>query len=107
MSETSPALACDIAALNPAERERHRLLLTRLRGALGHRAELPDGYKFRVNADAIALVELAEWMAFEHRCCPFFTLRIETAPEPEGLSVSLHGPAGIKPFIDAAFGPGL
>ena len=104
MQESTSSFACDLAALTPAERERLRLLMRRFRESVVSRAEQSDGYRFALRAGSLSILELAEWLIIEHQCCPFFTLRMEAAPD--GLSVSILGPTGVKPFIQAELGLG-
>ena len=50
---------------------------------------------------------LAEFVANERRCCPFFTFTIRAEPAPALLMLRLTGPAGVKPFILAELGGAL
>lgn len=94
--------ACNMNALTRTERaahtERSRLLL----GRVEKRRELPGGYAFRLPAGT--LVDAAEWVSLERRCCPFFAFAIECAGERGPVWLSVTGGAGIKPFIRAEFG---
>jgi hypothetical protein len=64
--------------------------------------ELDDGFAFRVGADA--LLEAAEWVKYEHQCCPFFTLTLEQARDDDGpLWLKVTGRSGVKSFIRREF----
>jgi hypothetical protein len=92
---------CDMTAMTREERERYEILRARLEGAVVSVAELADGYGFRLRDGAIGPEELVEWIAFEQKCCPFFTL---TASEQAGsLILLITGAAGVKDFIRAEF----
>ena len=74
------ALSCRIDALSASQRSRHQLLGEKLASAVVGRTELPNGYVFaldlsRLPADAagqaFCVVEVAEWVDLEARCCPF------------------------------------
>jgi hypothetical protein len=92
---------CDMTAMTREERERYEILRARLEASVVSVAELADGYGFRLRDGAIAPEELVEWIAFEQKCCPFFTL---TASEQSGSVILLiTGVAGVKDFIRAEF----
>lgn len=97
------ALACNLKALTPVERTRHQELGNRLwRSALLDRRELADGYSFRIDPSKAPLVELAEWVGYEHKCCPFLRFRIELS-EDASVWLTLSGRAGVKQFIESEF----
>jgi hypothetical protein len=63
-------MACNLAALSPAERTRHRALLQVVRGAVASSAETTDGYRLRLDEKKLSLAEAGEWIALERRRCP-------------------------------------
>ena len=92
---------CDMNAMTREERRRYEILRSKLEAAVILVAELPDGYGLRLRDGAIGPEELVEWVAFEQKCCPFFTL---TASEQGGALVLLiTGRTGVKDFIRAEF----
>jgi hypothetical protein len=96
-------IACNLKALNPAERARHAALSEKLRAAAVARQELPDGLSFRLNPSAMNLVELAGWVDAERRCCPFLDFQIALERESGGLQLSLTGRQGVKEFLLSDF----
>ena len=86
------------------ERARYLMLSRKLMGAGEERRELHDGYAFRLAAEKISLPEVAEWMTFERRCCPFFNLQIEAEPNAGPIWLRMTGADGIKEFIRAEIG---
>ncbi len=96
-------IACDLAAIAPESRPRHRVLLRRLREAMCERGELPDGYAFRLNGALVSLVEVAEWAALERACCPFLTFEIEAPAGETDWWIRLRGAAGVKEFLECEF----
>lgn len=48
---------CDMAALTPEQRERHRILALQLRPAVLEFKELPDGYAARLPAAEFSIVK--------------------------------------------------
>jgi hypothetical protein len=92
---------CDMTAMTREERGRYEILRAKLEAGVISVAELADGYGLRLRDRAIAPEELVEWIAFEQKCCPFFTL---TASEQAGsLMLLITGRAGVKDFIRAEF----
>jgi hypothetical protein len=59
--------------------------------------------RYESTSKGIALAQLAEWISFERKCCPFFKFEIELEPESGPVWLSLTGRAGVKEFILAAF----
>jgi hypothetical protein len=96
---------CNTKALTKAERERYNQLTDKLRRARIETEELPNGYAFRLEAETVPLVELAEWIAAERKCCPFFGFEMEVESNRGPVWLKLTGKDGIKPFIRAEFGP--
>jgi hypothetical protein len=93
---------CDMTAMTREQRGRYEILRAKLEAAVISVAELADGYGLRLRDGAIGPEELMEWIAFEQKCCPFFTL---TASEQAGsLMLLITGGAGVKDFIRAEFG---
>ena len=95
---------CDMTALDPSKRARHRALAMELRPAVVAFEELPDGYAARFERAPERYLLLAEFMTLEALCCPFFTLALEAACDGGPLRLRITGPDGVKPFIRAEFG---
>jgi hypothetical protein len=94
--------ACNLRGLTEAERVRHHELSKKLLGAVTEKRELDDGYAFKLSGDA--LLEGAEWVKYEHKCCPFFTLTLEQARDDDGpLWLKVTGREGVKAFIRREF----
>jgi hypothetical protein len=91
-----------MTAMTREERGRYEILRGKLEAAVISVAELADGYALRLRDGDIAPEELVEWIGFEQKCCPFFTL---TASEQGGsLILLITGAPGVKEFIRAEFG---
>ena len=69
-------VACDMSALTADQQERQRALLALLRADANEVRELEDGYAFRHSTDREVLLALAEFVANERLCCPFFGFAI-------------------------------
>src|SRR5438128_2097644 len=89
--------ACNMKALTKSERARHQKLSKTLLAAVQERAELPNGYGFRLPSSM--LISSAEWISFERKCCPFFGFEIEQVKNNGPLWLRITGSEGIKPFI--------
>jgi hypothetical protein len=104
LSQTVSPFACDRAALNAAERKRHfDELGPQLRTLVKGVHELKDGYEFEYPADPATYMLVAEWVAGEHRCCPFFDIDLRWEREGGAFWLRLTGREGVKQFIQADF----
>lgn len=102
LSEEIP-LACDLSVLSPDERERHGQVTAQIQARCRRVVELDDGYALELPADSLALA--AEFIAREHRCCPFFRLVIDVEPgQHDAMWLQLRGSASIKDFVRQEFG---
>ena len=62
--------------------------------------ELPDGYSFQLDPTRVSLLETAEWVGRERKCCPFFDFQVALDGPGEGrLTLTLTGRPGVKEFI--------
>jgi hypothetical protein len=94
---------CNINALKPAERERHKQLTDKLIAARKEIVETEKGYEFQYSPSNVSIGELADWVAAEGKCCPFFDFHIDLEREGNLLCLRLTGEEGIKPFIRSEF----
>jgi hypothetical protein len=97
---------CDMQALNPEERVRHKQLTEKLIAMREEVVESEQGYEFQFRPARVTLEELAEWAAAEGKCCPFFEFGIEVEREGTLLCLRLTGEEGVKSFIRMEFGVG-
>jgi len=103
VATTQSKFYCNIKALNPAERARHRQLSEKLNTQRKEIVETEKGYEFQYSPADITLSELAEWVGAESKCCPFFDFHIDVEREGKLLCLRLTGEEGIKAFIRAEF----
>ena len=101
---TGPPPACDLKAFGAGERQRYASLTGQLRSAVIEERELDDGYAFRISTEVFPPATIAEWIALERRCCPFFAfdLRFEADQGPVWLHIT--GPSGAKDIIREELG---
>ena len=100
---TQSKFYCNIRALSPVERARHTQLTDKLMALRRETVESEKGYEFQYSPKEVSLSELAEWVAAEGKCCPFFDFHIDLEREGALLCLRLTGAEGIKPFIRAEF----
>jgi hypothetical protein len=94
---------CNMQALNAEERARHSTLTEKLMASRANAAETEAGYEFQFDAAEVSLSELADFVAAESRCCPFFDFRIAVEREGQLLKLGLTGEEGAKAFIRMEF----
>ena len=94
---------CNVKAFNARERETYKALTEKMNTARLEVAESEHGYTFNLDPSKISITEVANWVASESKCCPFFKFQIELASEGKHLSLRLTGNDGVKPFIRSEF----
>lgn len=100
-AEAGERFACNMKALGPAERARYQELTKTLLAALQEKRELSNGYGLRLPTGS--LLNAAEWVSLERKCCPFFTFAIEQARDEGPVWLRITGSEGVKTFIRAEF----
>jgi hypothetical protein len=101
MKETP--LYCNLQAMSKVENERYDQLRERLEHAIEEAKELETGYAFRLQSTGILLAELAEWVGYERKCCPFFDFELEVTREDGPVWLRLRGREGVKAFLRMEF----
>jgi hypothetical protein len=94
---------CNMGALNPAERARHKALTDKLLKMRRRTVELANAYEFEFRTAEVTVGELADWVASESKCCPFFDFQINLQNGGAVLTLRLAGAEGINAFIHAEF----
>ena len=100
---TQSKFYCNIKALSPVERARHKQLTDKLMALRTETVESEKGYEFQYSPKEVSLAELAEWVVAEGKCCPFFDFHIDLEREGGLLCLRLTGAEGIKTFIRSEF----
>jgi hypothetical protein len=95
---------CNIKALTPAEKARHKELGDKMMKARNATIETPNGYEFQYSPKDVSLAELAEWAVAESKCCPFFDFHIDLEREGTLVCLRLTGSEGVKAFLRAEIG---
>ena len=61
--------------------------------------DLPDGFEFQFPSDMKTYQLLAEWVAGERVCCPFFDIELRSDREGGPVWLRLTGREGVKQFM--------
>ena len=105
LAQFKPAapLACDLKAFQLEERKHWRQLLDQLSAAVLEVRELSNGYALHINTRRMSVVEVAEWVDLERKCCPFFNFQLDLHGDDGTLWLGLAGREGVKEFIMVDF----
>jgi hypothetical protein len=101
---SSLPIACDLSAMDAAQRERHQAVIESCWQKIQETVELTDGYAFRFEPDDALFLALAEFITLERRCCPFLGFALALDPVGGPMWLRLTGREGAREFIGAAFG---
>jgi hypothetical protein len=94
---------CNIQALAPTERARHKHLTEKLVSSRTDIVEMATGYEFQFNPSVVSIAELADWVVAESKCCPFFDFHIDLEREGTLVCLRLTGDQDVKHFIQSEF----
>lgn len=94
---------CNLSALDGDQRKHHRELTQKLRESVKEIRELTDGYAFRFTTETNRITLLAEWVALERLCCPFFAFQLEVGSDASPLWLRITGREGVKAFMQVEF----
>ena len=103
---TELPLACDLSALTDEQWKRHRELYRRLRADVEEVRELEDGYAFRHSAGGEMLLAIAQFVANERFCCPFFEFEIAVGRGGGPVWLRITGEGQAKRVLEAEMGVG-
>jgi hypothetical protein len=101
LAAASRAIACDMTALTRDERQRYDLLRSRVLAAVDEVIATDRSFQLRL-ASTVPAQDIAEWMALEHRCCPFLDIAIAIRSD-DTRWVELGGSDRIKKFLREEF----
>jgi hypothetical protein len=94
---------CNVKALSPEERAHHKEVTDKLIAGRREIVETPRGYEFQFSPATVSVLELAEWVTTEEKCCPFFYFHIDLEKEGTLVCLGLTGEEGIKASIRTEF----
>ena len=99
-------LACRWSALSAVQQERQRALYRQLRADVEEVVEFEDGYAFRHSPDRVVLLAVAEFVANERLCCPFFEFGITVERDGGPVWLRMRGEGEAKRLLEAEKGIG-
>jgi hypothetical protein len=99
-------IACNWVALTAEQQERQRGLYRQLRADVEEVRELADGYAFRHSSDRAVLLAIAEFVANERLCCPFFEFGIAVERDGGPVWFRITGQGEAKRVLEAEMGVG-
>ena len=99
-------LACRWSVLSAVQQERQRVLYRQLRANVQEVVELEDGYAFRHSSDRAVLLAVAEFVANERLCCPFFEFGITVERDGGPVGLRMRGEGEAKRLLEAETGLG-
>lgn len=97
-------LACNDAALNPAQLKRLVAVLKEFRTAKEETRELPDGYAVRLPGSAAMVQDIADYMAVVRLCSPYFETTLQVECEGGPVWLKLTGRDGVKELAKTELG---
>ncbi|WP_394822242.1 hypothetical protein [Pendulispora albinea] len=92
-------MACDPAVFSPAERAEHAARSRAVFHAIHRLIENSDGYTFVFPTAPALREQITDWVAFERRCCPFFTFELAGF---DGHPAPTEGAVRTAPFLRIA-----
>jgi len=98
-------IACNPAALTAEQREQ-RALIRLLRADAREVSKLEDGYAFRHSPDRTVLLALAEFVANERLCCPFFEFGLTFERDDGPVWLRITGDGEAKRVLESEMGVG-
>jgi hypothetical protein len=102
--EREMVFACNLTALDDAQRTRRALLEQWLQVGAADVREFPDGYAVHLDRAARVAEHLEEFVSLESRCCPFLDLRVRPGSADGGPVLEIRGGEGVKAFVVTQFG---
>lgn len=104
MSEDQVVLACDLSAMDAAQRARHDAAWAQMQQGLLETIEVESGFMMRFAASETMLTAIATFIAGERLCCPFFDFGVSVPHGSGDVWLSLTGHEGVKDFLRAELG---
>jgi hypothetical protein len=97
-------IACQLGVFSAEERQRYHALRRRIEAAVIRIVEVENGYVFHLPDDDAMPATVAEWIALERRCCPFFEFTVSFGGSDRSIRVALTGSPEVKQFLKSELG---
>lgn len=95
----SAPIACQLGVFSSEERKRYEAMRAKIDAALTRIVEVDHGYEIHLLGDDTMLALVADWIALERRCCPFFEFTVGIGGLGSSIRVALTGSQGVKRFL--------
>lgn len=92
-------IACNISAIDSAEREQHMGTAEGIFASVLETKELDGGYAFRLPSETPMLYQAMQWVSKERLCCSFLTFKLVIDDE---FWLELTGSPEVKAFIQTS-----
>lgn len=92
-----------MTALTAEQRVAHSTVVGQLFGAVREIRQLADGCRFVLELDHGTVERIAQFIVLERRCCPFFDFTVSVPAQANHAELTIAGPDGVHPFIQAEF----
>jgi hypothetical protein len=99
-------IACNWAALTAEQRERQRALIGQLKADVKEVREIEGGYAFVHSPERAMLLAIAEFVANERLCCPFFEFGLTVERDGGPIWLRITGEGKAKRVLEAEMGVG-
>lgn len=99
-----PPIACNTGAFTAEEREKWQELGKRFIRSAKARRDLSNGFAFDLDRTPETLRDLAQFVEFESRCCPFVDFTVRVPAGGTGVVLEMTGGKGVKEMLAAELG---
>jgi hypothetical protein len=100
-------IACQLNVFSAEESQRYQTVRKRIEGAVVRIVEMGNGYVFHLPDDDAMLAMVADWIALERQCCPFFEFNVSVGGLEPSILVALTGSPEVKRLLAAELGSGV
>jgi len=97
-------IACQLDVFSAQEHQRYQAARKQIEAAFIRIVEVENGYVFHLPDDDAMLATVAEWIALERRCCPFFEFTVSVGGSDPSIRVALTGSPEVKQFLNSELG---
>jgi len=98
---TDTPIVCQLGVFSADERRRYQGVRAKIDAAVTSFMEIDQGYEFQLPGEDTMLALVAQWIALERRCCPFFEFTVAIGASDSSIRVSLTGSPEVKLFLES------
>lgn len=97
-------IVCNLGALNPHQRVKHKKLRDQLRNLVCEVHTEPEGVVIFLPANSDCMILVSEFITLERLCCPFLNFILEVKSDKRFILLYLTGTEEAKTFLEAQLG---